>query len=381
MTFEDLTNSLPLITGILFGISILFVFLSALYFRRGRRAPYWTQRRTASDQGLQILMVAVFFLTISAIACGLTLVYNYIEPEEVVEDNNTVVAFTTNTALPVTVFPTESAPTDEEDTFTVTPTLEPNTPLAVSTATDEQPTLELSPTATDEPSLEPTEIPSEVPPTNTIPAPTDTAIDDDANANPNTVDTADSTAQDTVVPTATFTATDEPPTATDESTLTATPSATSTETLTHTPSFTPTETLVPSATPLPQATAIVHMSDLRPFRTPSTQADLDILVVASGVSDRQQPLNSGLNFGSDLTRLYYFVKFENMIGGSLWQAELYRSGTLIYQRQALWGNSAEGETYFFIGLPDGYAAGDYELQLTIGTQPNPITSTSFTVNK
>lgn len=356
MTFEKLTNSLPLITGALFVISILFVFLAVFYFRRGRRAPYWTQRRTAGQQGLRILMMAVFFLTIATISCGLTLIYNYIEPDEIVEDNNTAVAFETNIAEPVTIFPT-TVDTEESN---ITPT-------------------EIIVEATVEPSATEELIPTEVLLTTTLEPSITSSKEISTQADISTTPAADigitSEASDTDEPpsaTPTFTATNLP-----TETWTATPSFTSTETATLAPS----ETLVPSDTPTPETTAIVQTSNLSPFRTPSSLADLDILVVSSGVSNRQQPLNSGLSFASDLTRLYYFVKFENMTGGSLWQVQLYRADTLVYHRTALWGNSTSGETYFFIGLPDGFASGNYKLQLIIGEQPNPITTTSFTVSE
>ncbi len=352
MTFEELTTNLPLITGVLFGISILFILISIIFFRRGRRAPYWTQRRSAGEQGLRILMIAVFFITLSGISCGMTLVYNYIQPDETVEDDNTAVAFTTNTTEPITEVPT----LEVTATIPVTDTEEP--------------------TVTVEPSL-PTDLPDSSDDSNASSSASETETG--ADNNPTEVDTTASlepsatdippSATATDEPTATDT--EQPPTPTD----TIAPSATATDM----PTLVPSETATPTLTPMPQATAITQNTVLKPFRTPSSQAKLTIREVASGVSPRQEPLNAGRSFGSDLRRLYYFVDFENMVGGSLWQVRLYRSGALVYEQQALWGNTASGDAFFFIALPDGFAPGDYELQLVIGEQTDPITTTGFSI--
>lgn len=350
MTFEELTTNLPLITGLLLGISLLFIFISIIFFRRGRRAPYWTQRRSAGQQGLRILMIAVFFLTLTGISCGLTLVYNYIEPDETVEDNNTAIAFTTNTSEPLTEAPTLTATaTDIPATETAEPTATVET--HVSTTSDSASSSAVNETETDTDASNATEMAT---PTTLAPSATDIP--------------ASATATDTIAPAATDTA---------QVSVSDTPEPSVTASMP--PTAMPTETATATETSVPQATAIAQTTNLQPFATPSSQAELDISGVASGVSDQQQPLNSGRSFGTDLKRLYYFVDFENMVGGSLWQVRLYQSGALVYQQQALWGNTAEGETYFFITLPDGFAPGDYELQLIIGEQADPITTAGFSI--
>ena len=379
MTFEELTDNLPLLTGGLFVISLIFILVSLIYFRRGRRAPYWMQRRTAGEQGLRILMISVFFMVVTAISCGVTVFFNYIdvEPEETPIDTSTAVSFETNIADPVTVFPT-SEDTLEPSTTPVSETIDVTVPTAEdATLTPEPTTLEPSATVVDEPEPSATSISTEI-----------TASPDADNSTsasqPNQV-TSTTVPQKTIEPTATETSI--PPTATEtpepEPSATLTAVASPTETLTETPSATlpPTETPTLTATPTPAITVIRENTDLEPLRAPSTQADLDIVVIASGVSERQQPLNSGVSFGADLTRLYYFVSYENMMGGSLWTAQLYRAGNLVYERQSLWGNIPSGETYFFISLPDGFVAGDYQLQLSIGEQTTPRTTKNFTVNE
>jgi hypothetical protein len=97
------------------------------------------------------------------------------------------------------------------------------------------------------------------------------------------------------------------------------------------------------------------------------------------VSSNFRPLNPRRSFAAGVQRLYFFVRFEGMAAGVLWQRLLFRDGETIDGGPVLWGTQTEGETYFFFGNDVGFPAGEYEIRLYLGENPEPVDAASFTV--
>ncbi len=65
--------------------------------------------------------------------------------------------------------------------------------------------------------------------------------------------------------------------------------------------------------------------------------------------------------------------------GVLWSWALFHDGNFIAGHPLLWGSETEGETFFFFGTNEGFATGEYELHLYIGSNAEPIETISFVV--
>lgn len=326
MTIEELIDRLPLITAAAFGVGALLVLVAMQFFRRSRRAPYWTQRRQAGQRGFRILLFSMFFFTVSALLCILTLANNYIEADE-----PTVVAQNvTDTPTPTITDTVESSPTFTEEptvTDTATPTAEPT--LEVTDTDEPSPQSE-----TDAP--QPSETPTDIPPTDTAPPPT---------------------------------ATDVPPTET-----TVPPTATATDTATPEPTASATAT----PTNTPQPTSAVVIATVVGSQVPSSDASLSIINLSNRVSNDLRPTNEGTQFDAGFRRLYFMLEYDNMDSGVRWRRELYHNGVLVAGREDLWGNSASGQALFFVSMPGGFVGGDYEIRVLI--EAEVADEASFTVN-
>ena len=376
MTLNEITDRLPLITAILFGIGLLFLVLALSLFRRGRGAQYWIHRRRAGQRGLRMAGFSFLFLSLSVGFCIATVLFNLVaeEPNTGNDEALTAVVELSSIVTPSGTIPTLTlTPTiTASDTFAATATHTPSntsgvsashTPSATSTtaATETVAATEVaedvvtmtqtaSPSQTESASITPTTAPSE---TN---APTSTAT-----ATPTLTHT----------PTATHTATFT-------QTSTITPSFTPTLTLSPTLTLTPSQTPTPSNTPFP--TIAVNNIQVTPLAEPDDNAQIVISSVASGISSAREAVNTSDQFSGNVQRLYFFLDYQAMTSGVLWRYELWRDEVLVLERAQLWGASGNGQTFFFLRPPAGYAAGDYELRLYIGDGDTPSDSVEFSVS-
>lgn len=340
MTIEELIDRLPLITGAAFGFGMLLVLVALRFFRRSRRAPYWTQRRQAGQRGFRILLFSMFFFTASALLCILTFADNYIEGDE----PTTVAENATQTSVDITLSVTVEDQTSETATDTVETEL-------TSTFTDEPTdpaTDTIEPSAGPETELpQVTKLPTEVPPTATRLTITSTNI-------PPT---------ETEVPP---TATDVPPTATN----TNMPTVTNTATTEPTPTSTPTATTQP--------TSAVVIATVVGSQTPRDNASLSIVSLSNRISNDLKPTNEGTEFDAGFRRLYFMLDFDNMDNGVRWRRELYHNGMLVGGREDLWGTQSTGQALFFVSLADGFGSGEYEIRVYVETDLQD--EMDFTVN-
>ncbi|MCI0710354.1 MAG: hypothetical protein L0154_09360, partial [Chloroflexi bacterium] len=58
--------------------------------------------------------------------------------------------------------------------------------------------------------------------------------------------------------------------------------------------------------------------------------------------------------------------------------ELYHNEVLVAGREDLWGNARSGRSLFFVSMPGGFVAGDYEVRVLI--EAEVVDEASFTVN-
>lgn len=141
-----------------------------------------------------------------------------------------------------------------------------------------------------------------------------------------------------------------------------------TTTLVFEPTQTPFTTFTPQVTPLVSSV------------TPDPDAQLVITALDDQISDTLTPVNPRTDFAASTTRIYFFVEFDHMRPGALWQRALYRDGELLDSSSYLWGSETDGETYFFFGSDNGFPPGDYEIRVYIGENSEPASVKPFSVN-
>jgi hypothetical protein len=93
---------------------------------------------------------------------------------------------------------------------------------------------------------------------------------------------------------------------------------------------------------------------------------LRISAAAPEISSDQRPVNEADSFPAGITRLYFFIAYQNMDNGVTWSRILYRDGVPIQGGAYVWTQGAEGESFFFFGREGGYPAGNYEMRLFLG---------------
>ena len=137
----------------------------------------------------------------------------------------------------------------------------------------------------------------------------------------------------------------------------------------HTPTDTPFPTFTPNITPLVSSV------------TPDPMAEIRIVGLDDQISDDLMPVDPRTAFEAGITRLYMFVTFRNMTPGVLWHRNLYHNGELVDSSSYLWGLETEGNGYFFFGNDSGFEPGTYEIRLYIGSSPEPVSGTQFTISE
>ncbi len=113
--------------------------------------------------------------------------------------------------------------------------------------------------------------------------------------------------------------------------------------------------------------------------TPQPNAAIRITALDDQISNSLTPVNPRAAFRAGTTRIYFFVEFTDMTRGVLWRRELYRNAVLIDSGSYLWGLEPAGTSYFFFGNDRGFAPGDYDIRLFIGSGSDPVNMASFTI--
>lgn len=364
MTFDQLTDQLTLLTAGTFIVGIILLWLSTRLFRRSRGANYWIYRRQAGRRGFRILILAVGCLSLSAALCVTTFLFDTLEEEDA---ETPVVVNPTGTfvTLTVEVFPT-SAPTLE-------PTLDLTTPIPSATATSisvasATATATASMTNTAEVTVdEGTQVGLAVPST----AVEDTATSTIAVTASSTRPRSSATATSTLTATASFT-----PTRSATSTATLTVTASPTASLTASPTATPeVPTMTPTPSPFP--TRVSLLLPITPRARARPDATLSITAISTTITDEWEPENPAESFSTGFSRVYFFIEFENMTTGVLWQWRLFKDGDYVDGQPALWGNQTAGNTLFFYGREAGFTPGEYEIQLYVDDEQ--VDTATFTV--
>lgn len=172
-----------------------------------------------------------------------------------------------------------------------------------------------------------------------------------------------------VPPTPSQTAT---PTITFTPTITYTPSITSTASITPTPSI----TLTPSITPTPQLPEEISVL-LRETITPDPGSIFSPIQVATQLNNSVQAVNPSEEFNLPLGRLYGAFSYNQMQDGVRWTAVWYRGSSIVCLETQEWDGGTGGFGYTECEPTDGWAPGDYEIQIFVGEEWK--VSTRFTI--
>ena len=180
----------------------------------------------------------------------------------------------------------------------------------------------------------------------------------------------------------------------DPGTVAEQPSPQATESITPAlSSLTPIPTLlILSATPTPARTTIPAGESVTveasptPFATlpPTEIAILDTIIqiqaIDDVISDDWQPIQPDTNFTTAAQRLYVFFSYEKLSPGDIWGQVLLKDGAVLQRQSHEWGVAQpQGNTFFFFGHQNGFEAGIYEIQITVGSDEIIAASTRFTV--
>lgn len=163
-------------------------------------------------------------------------------------------------------------------------------------------------------------------------------------------------------------------------TLAALVVATDTLTATDAPIATPSEIIEPTSTLVPTQEIPPTLTEIAVVPTPApvTSGALNITAIDDMISDEWRPIQASSSFSTEATRFYFFFSFDDIEQGTAWGQVLLRDGEVIRQRNQQWGvTDSSGEAFFFFGDSRGFAAGNYEVQLTIGDIP--VASARFIV--
>ncbi len=159
-----------------------------------------------------------------------------------------------------------------------------------------------------------------------------------------------------------------------------TPSATPTATATQTPTITltPTVTLTPSITPTPSITWTPTATNtpvipenigvlFRETVTPDPRAALSTIDIASRLDNSNRAVNPDNTFISPTGVLYGAFTYNFMQDGVRWTAIWYHGSTIVCLESKPWDGGTGGFGYTECNPQQGWQAGDYEIQMFVGT--------------
>jgi len=159
------------------------------------------------------------------------------------------------------------------------------------------------------------------------------------------------------------------PSATPTATQTQTPTITLTPTITMTPSITPTPSI--TWTPTTTATPVIPDSVGVLFRetvTPDPRAALSSIEVASRLDRSNRAVSPKDAFVSPGGVLYGAFTYNFMQDGVRWTAIWYRGSTIVCLESKPWDGGTGGFGYTECDPQEGWQAGDYEIQMFVGTE-------------
>ena len=158
------------------------------------------------------------------------------------------------------------------------------------------------------------------------------------------------------------------PSVTPTSTRTQTPTITLTPTITVTPSIsaTPSLTSTPTSSPtpqLPERLLLVFQDTV----TPRPEAVLSPILVAVRLTAFNIPVRPAEVFDNPLGRLYGAFSYDHLDNGVRWTALWYLDGEAVCFETKPWDGGTGGYGYTECLPEGGWAEGEYEIQIFIGT--------------
>jgi hypothetical protein len=156
------------------------------------------------------------------------------------------------------------------------------------------------------------------------------------------------------------------------------PTATATVTSTATPTIPPPTEPPPVSIPAPFAGLFRLGTPVAVQATPRAGAEMQLTAVTAGITAQGGPDNAAATFEAGTDRLYFFFAYAGLDDGVLWSRVLLHNGVPVYGRNARWSLGESGESFFFIGLEEGFPPGNYELRLILGS--DEISRLAFTVS-
>jgi hypothetical protein len=160
-----------------------------------------------------------------------------------------------------------------------------------------------------------------------------------------------------------------PPTATWQLTPVLTlPAATPTLVATDTPTPQPTATepFIPTSTPMATlpVTFTVPLSLAVP---PPADAQIEFWTLAQGADQNNHPVGATSQFPAGIERIYLFFRYDGLLNNIPWTTIWYKDGEYLSGGTDLWESQRPaGERYIFLGSLNGYAEGEYEVQVWLG---------------
>jgi|GEM_PF-743851 len=136
------------------------------------------------------------------------------------------------------------------------------------------------------------------------------------------------------------------------------------------PTITPAQPTAIRPTPPPIATIESPV-------TPSADAAVLITDISSDISATLKPVNPGQIFPAGIQRIYFFFEFSSLADGVSWSRVLLRNGEIVRSESEEWARGTSGEAYHWFSAQGGWPAGEYEIQLYVGTRL--VDSRTFTI--
>ncbi len=99
--------------------------------------------------------------------------------------------------------------------------------------------------------------------------------------------------------------------------------------------------------------------------TENTDGKINNIVFASGINDNFEPVGARTVFGEGQFRLYATFDYEEMVDGTVWEYVWRHNGNVIDGNKEVWAHGEEGPGWVFLQPADGFAAGQYTLEVFV----------------